>query len=169
VDDYPTLRTVVVYPRAYVVQHARRRPDGTVVEGPSARLGESWVRGEVILSWDDALRGAADPHDGHNVVLHELAHQLDSEVSGVDGAPDLGRSSRYVAWARVLGREYEALARDVARHRPTLLDPYGATAPAEFFAVATELFFERPAALRREHPELYEQLAAFYGHDRAGG
>lgn len=164
---YPALRTILVYPHGYVADVARRQADGTVIEGPHARLGESWSDGQLVLSWDDVVRGAADPGDGRNLVLHEFAHQLDIESGAAEGAPALGPRSRYVAWARVLGGEYRQLVDDVARHRPTLIDAYGATDPAEFFAVVTECFFERPVALRRRHPELYEQLRSFYRQDPA--
>jgi Mlc titration factor MtfA (ptsG expression regulator) len=166
-DLYPTLRTILVYPYSYVAPASERRDGGIVAEGESARLGESWSHGIVVLSWDTVKRDASDVHDGHNVVFHELAHQLDNESGAAEGAPELPRRSMYVAWARVLGREYESLVEAVAAHRPTVLDGYGATNPAEFFAVATECFFERPVALARRHRELYEQLAGFYGRDPA--
>jgi len=105
--------------------------------------------------------------DGRNVVFHEFAHQLDSESGAAEGAPDLRSRSRYVAWARVLGHEFEALREDIRTHHATLLDHYGATNPAEFFAVATECFFERPVALKRKHKELYGQLSEFYRQDPA--
>jgi MtfA peptidase len=138
-----------------------------VLDGPQARLGEAWARGPVVLSWDDVVRGAADVHDGHNVVLHEFAHQLDNESGDGDGAPRLPQRSMYVAWARVLGEEYAHLIDDVAHHRASVLDDYGATSPAEFFAVATECFFEKPTALKRRHPALYAQLQLFYQQDPA--
>lgn len=166
-DFYPTLRTILVYPHGYVADAASRQPDGTVIEGPQHRLGESWLRGAVVLSWDDVRRGAADPFDGHNLVLHEFAHQLDSESGANEGAPALGGRPRSAAWARVLGGEYRQLIADLDRHMPTLIDAYGATTPAEFFAVVTEAFFERPVALRRRHPELYEQLRSFFRQDPA--
>jgi Mlc titration factor MtfA (ptsG expression regulator) len=166
-DYYPTLRAILVYPHEYVARGARRQPDGTVIEGPEARAGESWFRGAVVLSWNDVMRGAADIDDGRNVVFHEFAHQLDSESGANEGAPALGRRSRYLAWARVLGREYRQLQADLEHHRRTLLDAYGATSPAEFFAVVTEAFFEQPVALRRRHAALYDQLASFYGQDPA--
>jgi Mlc titration factor MtfA (ptsG expression regulator) len=106
-------------------------------------------------------------HDGHNVVLHEFAHALDAEAGGVDGAPLLADRSMYTAWARVLGAEYQRLIRDLQLNSRGVLDPYGATNPAEFFAVTTEAFFERPHALKAQHPELYGQLAAFYRQDPA--
>jgi Mlc titration factor MtfA (ptsG expression regulator) len=166
-DYYPTLRTILVYPSGYVAPATSRQPDGTVIEGPQHRSGESWLRGAVVLSWDDVRRGAADPFDGRNLVLHEFAHQLDGESGAAEGAPALGERSRYVAWARVLGREYEQLIADLERRMPTLIDAYGATTPAEFFAVVTEAFFERPRALRQRHPDLYEQLRSFYRQDPA--
>jgi Mlc titration factor MtfA (ptsG expression regulator) len=166
-DYYPTLRAILVYPHRYVAHTARRQPDGTVIEGPQTRAGESWFRGAVVLSWDDVMRGAADIDDGRNVVFHEFAHQLDSESGANEGAPALGRRSRYLAWARVLGGEYRRLQADMESHRLTLLDTYGATSPAEFFAVVTEAFFEQPVALKRRHAALYAQLASFYGQDPA--
>jgi len=164
---YPSLDVIVVYPHAYVSRFSRRNPDGTVSDGPRVLLGESWKQGVLILSWDDVVGGARDIHDGHNVVFHEFAHQLDAETGVADGAPPLERNSMYVAWARALGAEYKELVRDLQRHVPTFLDPYGATNPAEFFAVATEFFFEKPRAMRAEHPELYEQLKTFYHQDPA--
>ncbi|MCW5889762.1 MAG: zinc-dependent peptidase [bacterium] len=166
-DYYPECSSILVYPHAYVAPVLELGPDGIVHEGASARLGESWVRGVVVLSWDDVLAGAADVHDGHNVVLHEFAHQLDQEDGAGDGAPPLPRRSMYVAWARVLSAEYDALRADAAAGRVSVLDHYGATNPAEFFAVASECFFEKSRQLRAKHPELYEELRVFYAQDPA--
>ena len=166
-DYYPTMLSVVVYPQEYFVEAQHRLPDGTVEEGVEARLGESWHRGEVVLSWDDARRDAADAFDGHNVVFHEFAHQLDGESGPHDGAPALPRREMYAEWARVFTAEYEQLVEDAQRRRPTVLRKYGATNPAEFFAVATEAFFEKSVALRAHHPELYAQLRLFYQQDPA--
>lgn len=166
-DYYPALTSVLVYPDTYVAHVKRRQLDGTVAEEEQGRLGESSSRGAVVLSWDAVLRGAADIHDGRNVVLHEFAHQLDQESGAAEGAPRLPKRSMYVAWARVLGREYTALIEKIDEHRPDVLDAYGAASPAEFFAVATESFFERPVELRAAHPELYEQLKLFYRQDPA--
>lgn len=166
-DFYPTLRSIVVYPSAYVAPVTESVGHGVVREGVSVRLGESWHRGAVVLAWDSVLHGAADIHDGRNVVLHEFAHQLDQEEGAADGAPVLPRRSMYVAWARVLGAEYARLQHDVERGRTSVLDQYGATNPAEFFAVATECFFEKAASLQRQHPELYEELKLFYRQDPA--
>jgi Mlc titration factor MtfA (ptsG expression regulator) len=162
---YPGLYTILVYPDAYLVPAREVAPDGVVTEGASARLGESWVRGAVVLSWNDVRAGAADAADGHNVILHEFAHQLDQEDGLADGAPYLERRSQYVAWARILGREFKKLQTSAALGRRTDIDRYGATSPAEFFAVTTEAFFERPRALHQKHPELYDELMSFYRQD----
>lgn len=164
-DDYPRLDSILVYPSAYTARTLERLPGGAVQEGLSARLGESWSRGAVVLSWDDVRRGAADIHDGHNVVLHEFAHQLDQANGAAQGLPVLDQRSMYVAWARVLGAAFAELRDEIARGHPTLLDAYGATNPAEFFAVATECFFEKPQALKNRHPELYQELKEFYRQD----
>jgi len=166
-DYYPTLRSILVYPGAYLARVTEPVGHGVVREGVSVRLGESWRQGSVILSWDDVLRGAADIHDGQNVVLHEFAHQLDQEEGSADGAPVLPKRSLYVAWARVLGAEYTRLLKDAGRGHKTVLNKYGAVNPAEFFAVATECFFEKAHQLKRKHPELYEELRLFYRQDPA--
>ncbi len=166
-DYYPKLKAVLVYPHEFVVQTHHRLGGGAREEGIETRRGESWARGEVVLAWDEVCRGAADIYDGLNLVLHEFAHQLDDESVHGDGAPALPRRSMYVAWARVLGEEYEHLILDIEHHRKTVLRAYGAKNPAEFFAVATEAFFEKPAALKARHKELYEQLMTFYRQDPA--
>lgn len=165
-DYYPELARILVYPRAYVATE-RHVENGVVIEEKVVRAGESWTRGVVVLSWDDVLKGGRDPADGHNVVLHEFAHQLDQEDGEADGAPVLSQRGAYAPWARVLGAEYLGLRSAERRHEKTLLDKYGAQNPAEFFAVATETFFERPRQMQRLHPELYEELKHYYKQDPA--
>jgi len=161
---YPDLDTIVVYPSTYVAR--TKSFDGPVViEGDVARLGESWERGLVVLAWDAVRRGTSNVRDGHNVVLHEFAHQLDQEDGTMDGAPDLGSRARYATWAHVLGEEYADLVERLHAGRRADIDAYGATSPPEFFAVVTEMFFEKPAQLRARHPELYATLADFYQQD----
>jgi Mlc titration factor MtfA (ptsG expression regulator) len=164
-DYYPGLYTILVYPGAYVAERAVREPMGTVTEQTETRLGESSTRGAIVLSWDAVEATASDVGDCRNVVLHEFAHQLDAQDGLVEGTPVLADRSRYVAWARILGREYERLRRDAALGRQTVLDRYGATSPAEFFAVATECFFARPKLLKARHPELYGELRGYYQQD----
>lgn len=161
-DYFAKTGTILVYPSRYFVEAERRLPSGVVAEGPAVRHGESWYRGPVVLAWDDVLRLAAGLPRGRNVVLHEFAHQLDSESGAMEGAPALPKRAMYAAWGRVFQRDYDQLVEAAQHGRPSVLDYYGATSPAEFFAVATEVFFEQPAALRSRHRELYEQLALYY-------
>jgi Mlc titration factor MtfA (ptsG expression regulator) len=161
---YPTLYSILVYPGAYVVK--RTTIVGMLhVEQENVLAGESWRRGEVVLAWDDVAKEATDLADGRNVVLHEFAHQLDQEDGRADGAPILDSLSSYATWARILSREYKKLRRKVISGRKDIMDAYGATDPAEFFAVATENFFERPRQMKLKHPQLYEELKGYYALD----
>jgi MtfA peptidase len=161
VDVFPTVESVLVYPSAYRAP-IETRPGGIVIEH-AARSGESWQEGTLVLAWDEVLRSAHDPR--HNVVLHEFAHALDQEDGSADGAPRLPARAMYGPWARVLGAEYDELTREIREGHRTSIDPYGATNPAEFFAVVTEAFFGQPIELRSRHPALYDQLRAFYRQD----
>ena len=165
-DMYPGVDAILVYPSAY---RAKTRTDGGgfIVEGEQARLGESWTRGVVVLAWDHVKSGAMNMNDGHNLVLHEFAHQLDGEDGSMDGAPELGARARYKSWAHVLGDEFSELSERLNAGRKSDIDSYGATSPAEFFAVITEMFFEKPLAMKQRHPDLYEELVAFYKQDPA--
>ena len=154
---FPALRTIYVYPSTYVTKAAEF--DGImVIEGQSVRLGESWHRGPVVLAWDSIAGRVRNMHGAHNVVLHEFAHQLDQEDGAADGTPILENRSSYKTWARVLSAEYEQLRRRADQGRPSVLSSYGAVNPAEFFAVATESFFEKPQQLYAHNPELYNEL-----------
>jgi MtfA peptidase len=166
-DIYPKLATVLVYPSAYIAKTIKPIGSGLALEGENVNLGESWTNGIVVLSWDEIRAGASDFQDGRNLVLHEFAHQLDREDGAVDGTPLLVERSQYVVWARVLNAEFERLKRESWMGRPTVLDEYGATDHAEFFAVATECFFEKPRVLEKRHPELYAELRSFYRQDPA--
>jgi len=166
-DHFAGFRSILIYPATFAAPLVEY--DGEVVtEQLDARSGESWDGGPVILAWSDVLEGIRDPHDGHNVVLHEFAHKLDEENGGVDGLPILRDAKDYEEWARVFSREFSALVEKARQHRHAFLDDYGATSPPEFFAVATEAFFERGAVMQRRLPELYRQLQKFYGVDPAG-
>jgi Mlc titration factor MtfA (ptsG expression regulator) len=162
---YPGLRYIIVYPSAFVVDRAAMDDHGLVASGPRDLLGESWHNGKVILAWDSVLHGSRNFVDGHNVVLHEFAHQLDSEDGSVNGAPLLGGEGSYRSWAAIFSEEFEELQRDSYHGRKSLMDHYGATNPAEFFAVATETFFEKPRQMAENHAELFQALRAYYRVD----
>ncbi len=165
--SFGNLREVLVYPGHFVVPRSDAGTGGVVHEGRDVLAGQSWQRGQVILAWDAVQGGAADPHDGANVVMHEFAHQLDQDTGTANGAPYVGRGAPQQAWARVMNEEFDALHARLARAQPGLIEPYAATSPAEFFAVTTELFFEKPGALAAERPALYEQLKRCYRLDPA--
>jgi Mlc titration factor MtfA (ptsG expression regulator) len=167
-DYYPELKSIIVYPTGYVAEEERHIGGGVWEEGGERRLGHTGERlGAIVLAWDAVRHGAADPSDGTNLVLHEFAHQLDFENRSSDGTPALATPSAYRSWARVMSNEFDALRDAVEAGDDTFLDDYGATNPAEFFAVITEAFFERPRALRRNHPALFMQLQRFYQQDPA--
>jgi hypothetical protein len=165
-DYFPGFSSILVYPDTYLVDEVVY--DGFVAtEGQDARSGESWQRGPVILSWQDVLESLADDSYGYNVVMHEFAHKLDEENGEVDGVPALAESSHYREWADVLTRAYGASGSNGSTRHSEVLDEYAFTAPEEFFAVATETFFEKPRQMRDELPELYAQLRRFYCVDPA--
>ena len=157
---FSKLRTVLMYPDAF--KGGREEHEETV------RLGESWESGSVILSWRSVQRGGEDEHDGQNVVLHEFAHQLDQENRQTDGLPQLEDRRAVGKWAHAFSDAYEGFCEDLDKGRKTVMDPYGATNPAEFFAVSTEAFFEKSRQLNREYPKLYFQLKNYYGLDPIG-
>jgi Mlc titration factor MtfA (ptsG expression regulator) len=156
---YPRLKTVLVYPHTYR-SGAKGMFGGD--NGQGARLGESWGFGVVVLAWNSVLGGAHNLEDGHNVTMHEFAHQLDQADGAVDGAPVLANRSAYVSWAKVLSADYATLRKTTKRGKRDVMDRYGATNPAEFFAVATETFFEKPRQLQKDHPELFDELRSYY-------
>lgn len=168
-EFYRNVESILVYPSTVLPRRAVEPMFARPVVVPELMpvLGEAHGRGPVILTWDAVRRGGAHPELGHNVVYHEFAHVLDALDGSFDGTPLLASRAEYARWVEVCTREYDTLRERSARGEPTLLDPYGATHASEFFAVATEAFFDRPLELRAEHPELYGVLAAFYRQDTA--
>lgn len=162
---FPKLRSILVYPTAYWVHSTVPVGNGVIEEKQEARLGESWSRDQVVLAWKQVKQDLHSWEDGHNVVLHEFAHQLDQEDGKAEGVPILQNNSDYDRWAQVMTEEYQQLCKNVERGIRTVMDRYGATNPAEFFAVATETFFETPYSLQQKHPALYEQLQNYYQLD----
>jgi hypothetical protein len=165
-DYYPELISIIVYPSGYTAHEDRPIGGGIWEEGGEDRLGHTAKRlGALVLAWDAVRNGASEPTDGENLVLHEFAHQLDFENQSSDGTPSLDTRGDYLAWARVMSAEFNALRNASDAGLPTLLDQYGSKNPSEFFAVITEAFFERPRALKKKHPALFAQLQRFYKQD----
>lgn len=169
-DAYRRVRTILVYPSTVVPPPRPLRPFEIAtapIEAPEPILGQAWLRGPVILVWDAVRRTGRHPEHGHDVVFHEFAHQLDLLDGGADGTPPLATAEERRRWAEVCSRAFLALRERRAGGERGLLDDYGATNEAEFFAVATEVFFDRPVDLRGEDPDLYGVLTAYYGQDPA--
>ena len=167
-DYYPGLASVIVYPGEYLAPYRDMDEWGVITEGKDRRSGESCLEGALVLSWEDVLARGLDVHPSYNVVLHEFAHQLDAEEGITSGVPLLGKRSRHRVLGEILHREFERLQEDAEKDRPTVLDPYGSESLEEFFAVATEAFFQTPLPLRAKHPDLYGELAGYYRQDPAG-
>lgn len=159
-SDYDEIRSILVYPSAYQVTEPRH--NGMIVDtAHEVRAGEASSLGQVVLSWDDCENGALSPDSHHNVILHEFAHQLDYLDGSADGAPPLS-GSQAEHWQQTMSEAYDNLRQSLIHRRTSWLDPYGATEPAEFFAVLTETFFQQPAHLFEQQPQVYETLCGFY-------
>lgn len=161
------LKSILVYPDTYLAPERETLPGGAVAESMSMRLGEAWYQGPVILAWNHVSRAGHRDEPGHNVVLHEFAHALDHADDVYDGTPTLETKEQYVTWRTVMTQEYRRLRRAAEHGRPTLLDTYGAENESEFFAVATECFFEQPRPMSKRHPRLYELLRDYFRQDPA--
>lgn len=161
---YDDLYSILVYPTPFIVPETHRDPHGLVTEGQRVLSGQAWDSRRIILSWEDVEQAHST---GHNVVLHEFAHYLDMEDETMDGAPGLGSKAAYEQWSTVFWNEYYRLRDSLQAGLPTLIDPYAATAPAEFFAVVTEVFFSQPVELQAQHAGLYQQLRRYYRLDPA--
>lgn len=169
-DYYRNVNSIFIYPSTVI---APERPVGffeIVTEprqGAMPILGQAHLRGPVVLVWDAVERTSKHPQSGHNVVYHEFAHKLDMMDGRANGTPVIHDPAQLRQWVEVCSREYLALRAQLERGEKTFLDSYGATHEAEFFAVATEWFFDQPQVMRDKHRELYEVLHGFYRQDPA--
>jgi Mlc titration factor MtfA (ptsG expression regulator) len=165
-DSFESVLSILVYPSGFRSPDGWAGPDG-VVHADTGLLGEAWRHGPVILAWDNVLAGGRNILDGRNVVLHEFAHQLDYLDGVADGTPPLHNREQYRKWHDVMTAEYAQLVAESEHGKPKVLDAYGATNPAEFFAVATECFFEKAVQMKHRHPQLYAVLQEYYCQDPA--
>jgi MtfA peptidase len=166
-DYYPSLRTILVYPENYMAPVHEEDDSGIMTEGIEPRSGESWDLGTIVLSWDDIQIDLEHPFSGQNLIIHEFSHQLDNQYGMTAGIGINGNIYTENEWNKTLSKHYLELRRDISRGRKNLLDPYGSTNPAEFFAVATECFFENGYRLQLNFPKLYAMLKNFYNIDPA--
>ena len=168
--QYLQLDSVLVYPTTITIPPSRRSvfaDTPVIVPDQQAILGQALLGGPVLLVWDAVLRGARHPEQGHNVVYHEFAHILDMRDGTADGTPELYNRELHRKWVEICSKEFFRLNKEAEKGRKTILDPYGAVHEAEFFAVATELFFDRPRRMQRDHADLYMVLSAYYRQDTA--
>ena len=160
-DYFDNWVEVILYPGAFRVNREQTDAIGLVHSYSRVLSGESWLRGPVILSWDDVERDSFQ-QTGANVVLHEFAHKLDGLSGVTNGMPPLRRGMSRKRWAEALSSAYDALSLQVGTGESPCINPYAATNPAEFFAVLTEYFFTAPEILKNCYPEVHQQLALFY-------
>lgn len=155
-------REVIIYPGEFKVRHEERDDNGLVSEGSQVRLGEAWERGPLVLAWSEIEEDLVDPHAGMNVVIHEIAHKLDMQNGRANGMPPLHKGMSWKSWTSAMQKAYEDMNMRISRNWPTELDAYAASAPPEFFAVASESYFAAPMVLKQAYPDVYTQLDAFY-------
>jgi Mlc titration factor MtfA (ptsG expression regulator) len=164
-DYYRGWSEIIVYPAQFLPRHQYTDENGVVHETAHPHMGEAWLRGPVVLSWDDV--NATDYPDGVNVVIHEFAHKLDMLNGDANGFPPLHADMSRREWVAALRAAYENFCARVDAGEDTLIDPYASESPGEFFAVLSEVFFEAPDLLRAEYPAVYDQLRRFYRQDPA--
>ena len=163
-DYFAQTDEIILHPTSYQTAQQYRR-GGLIVDASPDYLGQAYYRGPVVLSWASALAGGRDQDDGRNLVLHEFAHKLDMADDLSDGTPVLNNRGQYKKWVEVMTHAFNELCDRTDRRKATLLDKYGSTNEAEFFACATECFFEKPTKLRKKHRDLYDVLQEYYKQD----
>ena len=166
-EYFDKLETLLIYPTAFIVNRNQLLPNGTISEDKNINLGEAWESGKIILSWDDSYSGMINISDGHNVVIHEFAHLLDHTNGSANGAPLLQHAINYDQWSKAFSAAFNRLQEPINEDHKNLFDPYGATNPGEFFAVASEVFFEKSKQFQQQEPDLHHQLVMFYAVDPA--
>lgn len=162
-DYYADWRSLILYPEGFLARHEYTDSTGLVHSIHRPLIGEAWDRGPVILSWADIVRSLSEP--GLNIIIHEMAHKLDMLNGTVNGLPPLHRGMSVKVWSQAFNAAYQDLCHAVEQGLPTVLDPYAAESPAEFFAVISEGFFETPARINQAYPAVYQQLRLFYRQD----
>jgi hypothetical protein len=162
---FRNVKQILLYPSAYYANETSKDGAGLISYHQTIRQGESWPGGTLVLSWHDVLNGNRLPNDGHNLVFHEFAHQLDQETGATTGTPLLKDKLAYQQWNKEFSRAFKLLKAHIAYGMPHVIHSYGATNEAEFFAVLTETFLEKPEALKQFDPVIYDLLLEYFGFD----
>ena len=160
-DCYRDWRSIIVYPNRFITHHPYQDAYGVIHSGSRTLVGEAWDQGPLVLSWDDVLCSG----DGFNVVIHECAHKLDMLNGAINGFPPLPADMDRSLWSRIFNAAYDDFCHRLETRQSTVLDPYAAESPGEFFAVTSEAFFECPQSLQQWYPAVYRQFKAFYRQD----
>ena len=166
-DDYAHVESILLYPAVYSTPQRTIEPGLVVTESLVPTEGTASAWGTVALDWPDTKAGGLRQAGGRNVVFHEFAHQLDMHDGTADGVPQLDSDAQRDEWSSVMSSEYQLLKVDLEAGHPSFLDAYAATNGAEFFAVATEYFFEQGPAMLHARPQLYHALQGYYRQDPA--
>ena len=161
--SYEGWMTVIVYPAGFMPTRVIRDEYGVEHHVQSSLTGEAWQRGPVVLAWSQTVN--AGVIDGHNLVIHEFAHKLDMQNGAANGFPPLHANMSIPAWTSALSQGFEDSKRKCDRGRHIGIDCYAASSPAEFFAVLSEVFFERPDVVKKQYPEIYQQFRLYYRQD----
>ena len=162
-EVYDGWTSVIVYPSGFAPEHTYLDEYGVEHYVQEEMSGEAWQRGPVLLAWDDASR--TGERDGYNLVIHEFAHKLDMQNGSANGFPPLHRNMNTDSWSRIFTRGYEDFVRKCDAAIDIGIDCYAAESPAEYFAVMSEVFFEKPRLLQRNYPSVYAQLKLYYRQD----
>ncbi len=162
-EVYDGWTSVIVYPSGFAPEHSFVDEYGVTHHVKSALSGEAWQRGPVLLAWDDAF--CASGLDGSNLVIHEFAHKLDMQNGKANGFPPLHRDMNADSWSSIFSRGYDDFANKCDAGVDLGIDCYAAESPAEYFAVMSEVFFEKPKLLQRHYPAVYAQLRLYYRQD----
>jgi hypothetical protein len=164
-ENYNGWLSVIVYPAGFSASREVIDEAGVVHRGQSALLGEAWQRGPIVLAWNDVE--TAGIIDGHNLVIHEFAHKLDMQNGVANGFPPLPAGMSVDGWVKAFTDGFAHFQQHCHTGKPGAISCYAATSPAEFFAVISEVFFERPGLIRKHYPVIYEQLCRYYQQDPA--
>ncbi len=162
IDLLDKWQDIIIYPSAFYISRDEQDSNGIIHHKESILSGEAWSKGPVILSWDDIQDDLQPIHQGHNVIIHEIAHKLDMLNGKANGMPPLHLEMQSTQWTEAFSSAFQRLNKRLEHHHRVCVNPYAATSPAEFFAVFSEYFFSAPEILHNHFPDVYQQLQMYY-------
>ena len=162
INYYSGFSQVSIYPAAFWIERDEQDAAGVVHHVRRLLSGESWLRGPVIISWDEIEKDIQRENSGHNVIIHEFVHKIDMQNQSANGMPPIPTEMSASEWQKIFSKAYKILNERVQHHHKPYIDAYAASSPAEFFAVASEYFFTAPEKLSLHCRDVYKELALFY-------